>query len=159
MLLHRDLATFLLSRESVTNPIVAALNLPATDPKVKLRVHFGKGSQNNQVPRLAFTGPFEYDSGNVAEGTVEEKIATFWFACYHAYLDDALDWISAIEADLASLFVPGYFANLEHTRIMSMIQVQGSKRPFYSDQAQITGKESPPEAATIAYRIAWQNAT
>ena len=164
MSLHNDLAHFLLSRNPVAAPIIAAyaaLNPPvvvvATDQRVLQRVCFGQGPQNvGSIPYLVFTGPFSYDAGIVSEGAVGQKVARYWLTAYHLQFDLALDWLTAIERDLVSFFVPGIFSTQNSCRITSMTYCFGTKTIVTTDQVSQTGKELSVFPATMCYQIGWQ---
>lgn len=117
-----------------------------------------QGPQNSgSFPYLVFSGPFQYDAGMVSEGAVSQKKALFWFTCYSNYINDAMDWVTALEKDFVALFVPGFTVALNSVRLTSMIYELGTKHPaFNDDQVLQTGKENAMSAAMIAFQIGWQ---
>lgn len=160
MSLHNDFQSFLLSRTSVTDPICSSF-APAVLPsstKAKLCITYGDGTQERRLPRLSFIGPFDYDPGTTSDGDMETKLGNMYLSVFCEHLDDAMDWLTAIELDFAALFVPGFFVNLTTVRIIKMIQQNGSKKPMLTDEVLQTGQEHPPAAAIICYKVEWQDA-
>lgn len=166
MSFETELVQFVNSRPSFYNPIVEALTVvlgsapDPTDVSVKSRLCYGAGPNNvGNIPYLVWTGPTSYEPGNYSGGALTQKKARYWFTVYTEYLDDAINWINAIEQDMNTLFVPGYFFDLTTCRITQMIQEPFSKSSAMGDQTQRTGAEFPNTGATISYVIGWQNAS
>ena len=162
MSFETEFVLFAKSRPSFYNPIVAAITptpLP-TNAKVLSRLCYGEAPATvGNLPYVVWTGPFQYDSGNYSGGALSQKKARFWFSVYTDYLDNAIDWLTAIENDISTLFVPGYFFNLTTCRITQMILVPSTKMHLTTNQSQRTGQEFPTAGATMAFTIGWQNAT
>lgn len=162
MSLETELAIFVHNRPAFWTPIanfysVSTSIIPVVDTRILARLCYGNAPAIADVaPYLVWDGPFDYDQGEVSGGAIKNKTAKFWFTVYSQFLDDASLWIKAIENDLVSLFVPGYYAPLTTVRIMSMLYVKGSKFPSRNDQVQRTGEEFPVNGFTIAYQICWQ---
>lgn len=162
MSFETELVNFVKTRPAFYNPIVAAIggSPSPSSTAVVSRLCYGQAPANvGRTPYVVWTGPFDYDPGNFSGGSLSQKKAQFWFSVYTAYLDDAIDWISAIEEDLVGLFVPGYFYNLTTCRITQIIQNAGTKMHIPSNQSSRTGEEFPTCGATIAFTIGWQNGT
>lgn len=164
MSLESELAIFVQSRPAFWTPICSAFSVslptpPASisDPKILARLCYGNAPQNaNAGPYLVWTGPFDYDPGLFSGGALDNRTAKFWFTCYAQYLDTAADWMTAVEDDIRTLFVPGYFFPATTIRIMSMLLQKGSKMSASSDQTFRTGQEFPLNGFTCAYQICWQ---
>lgn len=164
MSLETELVNFVKSREAFYAPIVAAIQAktggapPAPDSDIVLsRLCYGDApSTVDDLPYVVWTGPFQYDPGNYSGGSLAQKKARFWFSVYTNYLDDAIDWLTAIENDISELFVPGFYHTLTTCRITQMILCPNTKMQAKSDQNQRTGQEFPTSGATMAYLIGWQ---
>lgn len=165
MSLATEIAKFARSRPAFWTPIanfysIAGSPTPPTDNRILAALCYGDSPQNlTENPKLVWNGPFDYDQGTTAQGAVETKSAKFWFTVYANYLDDAMDWMDAIETDVLDLFTPVHYETLTTVRIMSMIYIPGTKLPVKSDQAARTGKEFAMDAVTICYKIVWQSLT
>jgi hypothetical protein len=164
MSLETELVNFVTSRSSFYAPIVTAIAAAnqnvapnPTDAVVLSRLCYGQAPANvGTLPYVVWTGPFQYDPGNYSGGSLAQKKARFWFSVYTNYLDDAVDWLTAIENDISELFVPGYYFTLTTCRITQMILCPNTKMQIASDQIQRTGQEFPTGGATMAYTIGWQ---
>lgn len=159
MPLHNDLMSFIITEPAFYQPILSAFTPEKliSDPIVLGRLCYGKAPQNvHGLPYLVFEGPVNWDQGSVSGGAVGQKIGNFWFSVYCPDMDDAMDWITAIEERLLALFVPGYYFTAATGRITSMLYVANSKLCMAGDQTQRTSEEFPYSGATIQYQIGWQ---
>lgn len=159
MSLLTDIMEFVVSRPIFHAPIRSAFTPEKfiNDPLVLQRLCFHSAPQNvGQLPYLVWDGPHNWDQGLIAEGALDEKVFDLWFTAYQLDVDDAWDWINAIEEDVVSVFVPGYFFTGGTGRIATMTYVQHSKHCVLSDQVQQTAAERSMSAATICFKIGWQ---
>lgn len=161
MSLETELVQFVKQLPAFWAPIASRFSLSTsgtpTDNRILDRMTYGGSFEDRSIPRLVWTGPFDYDQGTVALGAIVQKTAKFWFTVYADYLDTCTDWMQAIEnAVLAAFSTQGQFHALTTVRIMSMIYVKGSKFQPKADQVLMTGQELPSNAFTICYQICWQ---
>jgi hypothetical protein len=154
-----EFVPFLLTRPSVWNPIATAFSIvgsptPPTDPRILNAVGYGYIAQPVPPPYFVWRGPFNFDAWDVSQGRLQGATLDVWLSTYCANLDDALTWISAIDADLASLWVPGFYQNLTTVRIMRMMYRKNSKVPIETpDESQIEGTQFPTRGYTISYKV------
>lgn len=165
MSLETELAQFVKSRPAFWSPIATNLGVtssptPPVDTGILSRICYGEAPQTaNPGHYIVWTGPKNYDPGLVSEGAIGNKTARFWFTVYSEFLDDATDWMNAIESDIINLFVPGYYFDLTSVRIMSMLQVAGTKYKAEDDMVQRTGDEFQLTGFTCCWQICWQSRT
>ena len=160
--LESDLLNLVKTLPVFHKPILVAFATPKliTDPLALDRIGYNRLPQNtnkpenvtgSSLPFLTWTGPHNYDQGQVSEGASGTKKADFWFKLYHQTTTQAMSWANDIEDALITLAYPH---NLSTFRLTAAFIID--KFPVPSDQVSITSKEYPLVCATIGYTFGFQ---
>lgn len=160
--LESDLLSLVKAETVFHAPILAAFTIPKliTDPLVLDRIGYNRLPQNTNKPEtltgpslpfLTWSGPHNYDQGQVADGASGTKKADFWFKLYHQTMTQAMSWANDIEPVLLGLTYP---YDLSVFRLTASFLID--KFPVPADQVQVTSKEYPLVCATIGYTFGFQ---
>lgn len=109
-------------------------------------------SSTNFVPYLYWTGPLNYDKGQVSVGSSGTKKADFWFWCCHKSLTDSMKWVNEIEIAVERMTFPYVMGTVRLTAAILIDKV-----PVLDDQTQKTAQEYPVSRATIGFTFGYQS--
>lgn len=157
-LLEIKMIHFVKELTSFTSPITESLSLTLSDPKVLERIAFHRekqGIQKTPHPYLVWSGPLNYDPGNVARGATTLKKADFWFWCHHQEsMTQVALWLGEIEEEVKSYFVSHQDFSAEGIRIKSANLID--KNLLYD---MVTGNEFSFSVGTIGFTFSYDLGT
>lgn len=159
MSIEIDVLTLVKSISAFYTPVTTAFSpeKTTTDPEVLCRLVYNQVRQDVEkagVPYLYWTGPFNTDLGQTANGFVGTKKADFWFWCHHHYLTDAMIWTNAIQIAIEDYFNSHSVLQLVNYRLTSAFFID--RRPILDDQTVRSAKEFPLSRSTIGYTFGYQ---
>lgn len=159
MSLETEIVPWTLTRTVWTEPIRTAFapEKLITDPAVYRRICFDVIAPDLvELPHLVWSGPFDSDNGNVAIGSVDQKIVKFYLTLYGPSLLITCPWLDAILEDIRTVFNGTYYFDTPTGRLNAMLP--GNDRKNFSFQGVVSaGKETPLVASQIDFTIGWQS--